>query len=111
MRPTRLARATAVVVTAVALAGTATSAVAEPRPAPRPAGNFVSVCRYSHSAPDDPIVHPASPGTSHRHDFFGNTSTDAFSTTESLQAAPDLCRSDGDHAAYWCPPCPTRARW
>jgi hypothetical protein len=88
---------------AAALAATATSAVAKPRPAPRPAGNFVSVCRYSHSAPDDPIVHPASPGASHSHDFFGNTSTDAFSTTESLQAAPDLCRREGDHAAYWVP--------
>ncbi|MEA2900671.1 MAG: hypothetical protein QOH36_558 [Actinomycetota bacterium] len=102
MRPTRFALATAVVAIA-ALAAGATSAVAKPRPAPRPAGNFVSVCRYSHSAPDDPIVHPASPGASHSHDFFGNTSTDAFSTTESLRAAPDLCRREGDHAAYWVP--------
>ena len=101
-----IARPTAVL--AVVLAGAiavAVPAVAGPRSsaAPRPAGNFVSNCRYSHTAPDDPIVHPANPGGSHSHDFFGNTSTDAFSSLESLQAAPDLCRRDGDRAAYWVP--------
>jgi len=81
----------------------APQAKADARPAARPAGNFVSNCRYSHTAPDDPIVHPASPGAAHSHDFFGNTSTDAFSSLESLQAAPELCRRDGDAAAYWVP--------
>jgi len=109
-RLTRTATAvTALAAVAVTLAGAvavALPATAGPagRPAgPRPAGNFVSTCRYSHTAPDDPIVHPASPGAAHSHDFFGNTSTDAFSTVESLQAAPDLCRRDGDSAAYWVP--------
>ncbi|MEA2715993.1 MAG: hypothetical protein QOI99_310 [Actinomycetota bacterium] len=108
-RLTRIAAGGAVL--AVALAGAAALAVpATAGPKSRPArrgpaatGNFVSGCRYSHSAPDDPIVHPASPGASHSHDFFGNTSTDAFSSLESLQAAPDLCRRDGDKAAYWVP--------
>ncbi len=102
-RAARLARSVA-----VALAGVSAVAVALPAHAAaptkaRPAGNFVSNCRYSHSAPDDPIVHPANPGGSHSHDFFGNVSTDAFSSLESLQAAPDLCRRDGDGAAYWVP--------
>lgn len=65
--------------------------------------NFVSVCRYSHSAPDDPIVFPGQPGASHMHDFFGNTSTDADSTYASLQSADTTCRIDGDTAAYWTP--------
>jgi hypothetical protein len=113
-RPSRIAAAASILavaltasatVAAVAAAGS-TAAMSKPPPRPaaaHPTGNFVSGCRYSHSAPDDPIVHPASPGASHSHDFFGNTSTDAFSTTESLQAAPDLCRRDGDSAAYWVP--------
>lgn len=87
---------------AVSVAGPATAGP-KPRPAPRPEGNFVSSCRYSHTAPDDPIVHPGSPGASHSHDFFGNTSTDAFSSLRSLQAAPELCRRHGDSAAYWVP--------
>ena len=98
-------RKSSIALATVALA-VATIVVAGPAVAaakPQKAGNFVSACRYSHSAPDDPIVHPAAPGTSHSHDFFGNTSTDAFSTTESLQAAPDVCRREGDKAAYWVP--------
>ena len=38
---------------------------------------FKVECGWSHSAPDDPIVHPGTPGRSHLHDFFGNTATDA----------------------------------
>lgn len=98
-------RPTSILLGVAAVLATAVPSHAAPAPerGPRPAGNFVSACRYSHSAPDDPIVFPASRGGSHRHDFFGNRSTDAFSTTESLQAAPDLCRREGDHAAYWVP--------
>jgi hypothetical protein len=44
-------------------------------------------CDFSHRNSDDPIVHPGNPGAAHSHDFFGNTSTDAFSTLESLRAA------------------------
>src|SRR5688572_33250399 len=32
--------------------------------------NFVVVCKFSHRAPDDPIVHPGAPGMSHDHTFF-----------------------------------------
>jgi hypothetical protein len=66
--------------------------------------NFVSKCDYSHSAPDDPIVFPGQPGASHRHDFFGNRSTDAFSTNDSLRSSgATTCALDGDFAAYWTP--------
>ncbi len=65
--------------------------------------NFVSVCRYSHSAPDDPIVHPGHAGASHLHDFFGNTTTRADSTRETLLAGSTTCRIEGDTAAYWTP--------
>ena len=40
---------------------------------------FKVECAWSHSAPDDPIVHPNHPGRSHLHDFFGSTETDADS--------------------------------
>ena len=40
-------------------------------------GQFVVECGWSHSSFDDPIVHPGHAGASHRHDFFGNTSTSA----------------------------------
>jgi hypothetical protein len=86
------------------------AAVPAPRPDRRGAAllggrpNFVSACRYSHSAPDDPIVFPGQEGASHLHDFFGNTSTDADSTYGSLQASGDTsCRIDADTAAYWVP--------
>lgn len=65
--------------------------------------NFVSGCRFSHRATDDPIVFPAQPGKSHDHTFIGNNSTNAFSTLGSLQQADSSCRRNGDTAAYWVP--------
>ena len=65
---------------------------------------FSSLCTHSHSAPDDPIVHFGHPGAAHEHDFLGNTSTNAFSTYESLRAtAATTCNRSGDTAAYWVP--------
>ena len=72
------------------------------------------VCRFDHRAADDPIVLPGQPGASHSHDFVGNTSTDASSTTASLRAntAPAAygavypgtsCGRSGDRSAYWTP--------
>ncbi|MGF1660879.1 MAG: DUF1996 domain-containing protein [Kineosporiaceae bacterium] len=73
-----------------------------------PAGSegsiFVVRCETSHSAPDDPIVYPGEPGASHDHTFFGNTSTDAFSTTESLMSSADTsCDVPADLSGYWFP--------
>jgi hypothetical protein len=64
---------------------------------------FSTPCGFSHRAPDDPIVAPGEPGASHLHDFFGNVSTDASSTYESLRAAAATCRRSEDAAAYWVP--------
>jgi hypothetical protein len=64
---------------------------------------FASVCDYSHSAHDDPIVYPGRAGASHLHDFFGNTATDASSTDDSLRAhGRSTCEID-DSASYWVP--------
>ena len=66
-------------------------------------GSMQVVCRSSHTNSDDPIVYPGQPGAAHQHDFFGNTSTDAFSTEASLAGKPTTCSRPGDTAAYWTP--------
>jgi hypothetical protein len=65
--------------------------------------NFWSNCRFSHTANDDPIVVPRLPGRSHPHTFFGNVSTDAYSTLASLRRASTTCKPRADRAAYWVP--------
>ena len=65
--------------------------------------NFVESCRFSHQAPDDPIVFPGEPGASHQHTFVGNRTTDAFSTFGSLRSARTSCARADDTAAYWVP--------
>lgn len=67
-------------------------------------GIFNVVCDYSHTLADDAIVMPGRPGLSMIHDFFGNTGSDAMSTTESLQNAPGTtCTSPYDSSSYWAP--------
>lgn len=66
-------------------------------------GVFKSACRYSHTAMDDPIVKPGQPGASHSHDFFGNRTTAAGSTVQTLVGKATTCRIAGDTAAYWVP--------
>ena len=70
---------------------------------PRSPGQFVVECTYSHSAPDDPIVHPGDPGASHLHDFFGNVAVDAFTTAEDLTRTDTTCQQKLDRASYWAP--------
>jgi Domain of unknown function (DUF1996) len=65
--------------------------------------NFVENCRYSHQAPDDPIVYPDQPGASHQHTFVGNRTTNAFSSYGSLRTGGTTCRRQDDTAAYWVP--------
>ena len=86
----------------VLLATTLTAVTAGPARADT-RGGFQIGCDYSHTLPDDPIVHPDQPGTSHLHDFFGNLSTDASSTRSSLLASNTSCRDWDDTAAYWSP--------
>lgn len=64
---------------------------------------FQANCSVSHARPDDPIVFPGQPGKSHDHTFMGNTTTDAHSTTESLDAGGTLCKAPGDRSGYWMP--------
>lgn len=66
-------------------------------------GQFVAKCAYSHSAPDDPIVHYQHPGRSHRHDFYGAEAANAFSTADQLLESPTTCDKPADLAAYWQP--------
>jgi hypothetical protein len=66
-------------------------------------GQFVVECAYSHSAYDDPIVHPGHEGASHRHDFFGNVATAADSTYDELLETDTTCHQRLDTASYWAP--------
>jgi hypothetical protein len=69
--------------------------------------SFAVRCAFSHRSSDDPIVHPDEPGGAHSHDFYGNRSTDAFSTYDSLITTdldpPTTCSHLQDTAAYWHP--------
>lgn len=71
--------------------------------APGDYGEFSTACEFSHASSDDPIVHPGHEGAAHRHHFFGNTSTNADSTTQSLRNAETNCDRTNDTAAYWVP--------
>jgi hypothetical protein len=70
---------------------------------------FVVGCGFSHRNQDDPIVSPGLRGRSHDHTFFGNRSTDAFSTPASLrERSATTCsgyavRDRADASAYWAP--------
>jgi hypothetical protein len=69
-----------------------------------PSGAFFIVnCRFSHSAPDDPIVYPKLPTHSHDHAFIGNVSTNAFTTIASLAGHRTTCSDTDDLSAYWAP--------
>ncbi|MBB5804549.1 hypothetical protein F4560_004317 [Saccharothrix ecbatanensis] len=64
---------------------------------------FLADCPYSHRLPDDPIVAPNLPGASHMHSFFGNRTTNARSTVESLLAGTSNCNPGTDLSSYWVP--------
>ncbi|MEZ5182170.1 MAG: DUF1996 domain-containing protein [Acidimicrobiales bacterium] len=66
-------------------------------------GQFVVHCTYSHSGPNDPIVHYAMTGMSHRHDFYGAEHTDADTSPDSMLADSTTCDKTADKAAYWQP--------
>lgn len=100
------ASASAPMATATAMPGASARAQRASRSSAKPVAtevNFLSACRYSRSAPNDPIVYPNMPGASHSHDFFANVTTAADSTLESLRAGGTTCRRSGDTAAYWAP--------
>jgi hypothetical protein len=68
-------------------------------------GDFRTVCEPTHMSNDDPIVFPGQPGRAHLHTFFGNTGTNAFSTTNSLTTTGNSsCRGGrANRTAYWVP--------
>jgi hypothetical protein len=66
--------------------------------------SFATRCNFSHRAQVDPIRVPGSP-SGHMHDFFGNNSTDAFSTYQTMTAggATTTCSRPEDTLGYWIP--------
>jgi Domain of unknown function (DUF1996) len=69
----------------------------------RAEGFFSIRCRSSHAATDDPIVAPGVPGSTHLHQFFGSTSTDAHSAYRTMVESSSSCRLSKDTAGYWAP--------
>ena len=74
-----------------------------PKASADPRGVFVVRCAYSHSLPDDPILHPGESGASHLHDFFANTTTNAMSTIADMKRGTTTCVFARDTAGYWFP--------
>ena len=72
-------------------------------PAAPPIGEFVAFCDFSHRLHEDPIVAPGQHHASHSHDFFGNITTDAHSTVETLLAGGTTCDPVSDRSSYWAP--------
>lgn len=68
-----------------------------------PGSEFRVTCAASHRRQDDPIVFQNQSGVSHMHEFFGNRTTNAFSTLTSLRAGTANCNPVADKSAYWVP--------
>jgi hypothetical protein len=66
-------------------------------------GVFSTKCAYSHANNDDPIVYPGLQGAAHRHQYFGNVSTNYNTTSGKLEKSATNCDRTADHAAYWVP--------
>ncbi|MGW0436644.1 DUF1996 domain-containing protein [Micromonospora sp. NPDC003197] len=71
--------------------------------APLRGSEFRADCASKGRSPDDPIVRYGQPGTSHMHEFFGNQTTNAYSTLQSLGAGTTNCNPVADLSAYWVP--------
>ena len=71
-----------------------------------PLGAFRFLCWPSHLSYNDPIVNPGQDGQAkHLHQFFGNTTTDAFSTYQTLRTAGHGSCAGGplNRSGYWEP--------
>lgn len=66
-------------------------------------GQFVVACGWSHSGPNDPIVHFDMEGMSHLHEFYGFTGTDQATTADDMLGGETTCDKKVDTAAYWHP--------
>jgi hypothetical protein len=75
-----------------------------PSASPDVVGAFRFICNAGQLLHDDPIVFPGQPGKSHLHQFYGNTSANAYSTYESLRTSgSSTCMSPLNRSAYWMP--------
>lgn len=69
-----------------------------------PVGAFRFICGAGQVLSDDPVVFPGQPGKSHRHQFYGNTGIDAFSTYASIRSTGDSsCGDPLNRSGYWMP--------
>ncbi len=64
-------------------------------------GEFFYLCEFSHRSRNDPILYPRKPRAGTRSEFYGNETTDAFSTAKSLANGKTTCRVLDDKSAYW----------
>ncbi|WP_030157468.1 DUF1996 domain-containing protein [Glycomyces sp. NRRL B-16210] len=98
-------RARLAALAAVALAAATTAMIVAPNASADEVTHheFQANCTVSHAAENDPIVYPGRPGASHDHTFIGNTTTDAYTTTESLLEGDTTCLVPDDKSAYWFP--------
>ncbi|HEU4421440.1 MAG TPA: DUF1996 domain-containing protein [Pilimelia sp.] len=80
-----------------------TAAILAQQAAPLRGSEFRADCTFSHLGDNDPIVKPGQTGASHRHQFFGNRTTDANSTQSSLLAGGTTCNPTTDKVPYWVP--------
>jgi hypothetical protein len=89
---------------AVVVAVAAAPAVGPAQPSPTVGIPLIVPCGFSHRSHDDPIVYPKQKGRSHDHTFFGNRSTNAFSSLGSLRTRRGTtCGLPADASAYWAP--------
>jgi hypothetical protein len=71
---------------------------------PAGAKTITEHCTESHRATEDPIMFPGQPGASHLHVFFGNRTTNAFSTSATLMSQESTCTDEPlDASGYWVP--------
>jgi len=79
-------------------------AILQPLPVHAASSQIDVDCNFSHMKPDDPILMFGQPGMAMSHDFFGNRSTDAFSTADLLLTnSATTCNNAADSSAYWVP--------
>jgi hypothetical protein len=70
---------------------------------PGDVGAFRTECELSHTAKDDPIIHPGHAGASHWHNFYGNTAADE-NLTDPANVGNSTCYGGTlNRTAYWSP--------
>lgn len=67
------------------------------------AADAIIGCKQSHFNNDDVIVFPGQPGASHRHQYVGARSNNAFSTVATMKASGTTCDRSTDTAGLWAP--------